>query len=235
MLTENKFSKYLLYAIGEITLVVIGILIALSVNNWNDIQKTSQNSATILKDYRSDLVRDTLFLAFFIKKNDSVLKSGQKNMIRISGPKATFDTVKYIAKFEHDPFISFIDKFNSKSTFNSMIGTDAFKSLNKDLKRKILNIDMTQTMTLNEKMINAYFDLTNEFTLQYPFGNNRGSGYLNEISWDIKNERDFVIKYTAMCSFRNLLINNKLSAYKSVMKLTKKLMSDIDLYISKGV
>ena len=35
MLTENKFSKYLLYAIGEIILVVIGILIALSINNWN--------------------------------------------------------------------------------------------------------------------------------------------------------------------------------------------------------
>jgi len=35
LLTENKFSKYLLYAIGEIVLVVIGILIALSINNWN--------------------------------------------------------------------------------------------------------------------------------------------------------------------------------------------------------
>ena len=35
MLTENKFSKYLIYAIGEIVLVVIGILIALQINNWN--------------------------------------------------------------------------------------------------------------------------------------------------------------------------------------------------------
>ena len=35
MLNENKFSKYLLYAIGEIVLVVIGILIALQINNWN--------------------------------------------------------------------------------------------------------------------------------------------------------------------------------------------------------
>ena len=36
MLTENKFSKYLLYAVGEIVLVVIGILIALQINNWNN-------------------------------------------------------------------------------------------------------------------------------------------------------------------------------------------------------
>ena len=36
LLTENKFSKYLLYAIGEIALVVIGILIALQINNSNE-------------------------------------------------------------------------------------------------------------------------------------------------------------------------------------------------------
>ena len=35
LLTENKFSKYLIYALGEIVLVVIGILIALQINNWN--------------------------------------------------------------------------------------------------------------------------------------------------------------------------------------------------------
>jgi hypothetical protein len=42
MLTENKFSKYLIYAIGEIILVVFGILIALQINTWN---KEIQNRA----------------------------------------------------------------------------------------------------------------------------------------------------------------------------------------------
>ncbi|MEH6514960.1 MAG: hypothetical protein V7670_17480 [Maribacter arcticus] len=36
LLTENKFSKYMLYAIGEVILVMIGILLALQVNNWNE-------------------------------------------------------------------------------------------------------------------------------------------------------------------------------------------------------
>lgn len=39
LLTENKVSKYLMYAVGEIVLVVIGILIALSINNWNEWRK----------------------------------------------------------------------------------------------------------------------------------------------------------------------------------------------------
>jgi hypothetical protein len=39
LLTENKFSKYILYAIGEILLVVVGILIALNINNNNELEK----------------------------------------------------------------------------------------------------------------------------------------------------------------------------------------------------
>ncbi len=52
MLTENKFGKYLLYAIGEIILVVIGILIALQINNWNEenrINKSVNSHLSILK------------------------------------------------------------------------------------------------------------------------------------------------------------------------------------------
>ena len=54
MLTENKLSKYLIYAIGEIFLVVIGILIALSINNWN--QKKSERK--IEQDYIYSLIED---------------------------------------------------------------------------------------------------------------------------------------------------------------------------------
>ena len=42
LLSENQFSKYLIYAVGEIILVVIGILIALQINNWNEEDKTFQ-------------------------------------------------------------------------------------------------------------------------------------------------------------------------------------------------
>lgn len=41
ILTGHKFNKYLIYAIGEIILVVIGILIAIRINNWNENRKNS--------------------------------------------------------------------------------------------------------------------------------------------------------------------------------------------------
>ena len=49
LLTENKFSKYLIYAIGEIILVVIGILIALQLNNWNELRKNEDEFKAVLQ------------------------------------------------------------------------------------------------------------------------------------------------------------------------------------------
>lgn len=56
LLSENKFSKYLLYAIGEIILVVIGILIALSINNWNENLKLDKEEITILENLNKNLI-----------------------------------------------------------------------------------------------------------------------------------------------------------------------------------
>jgi len=58
LLIENKFSKYLIYAIGEIVLVVIGILIAVSINNWNELNKERRNEILILNEIRDNLLFD---------------------------------------------------------------------------------------------------------------------------------------------------------------------------------
>ncbi|WGK64826.1 DUF6090 family protein [Croceiramulus getboli] len=60
LLAENKFSKYLLYGIGEIVLVVIGILIALQINTWNENRKSKALAQKYIQDIRTDLVNDTL-------------------------------------------------------------------------------------------------------------------------------------------------------------------------------
>ncbi len=58
LLSENRFSKYLLYAIGEIILVVIGILIALQINNWNERRKAKEIEQEILIQFKEDLIGD---------------------------------------------------------------------------------------------------------------------------------------------------------------------------------
>lgn len=54
-MSERKFQKYLLYAIGEVLLVVIGILIALSLNNWNGDRKEALKEAVFLEKMLEDL------------------------------------------------------------------------------------------------------------------------------------------------------------------------------------
>ncbi len=55
MIKENKVSKYMLYAIGEIVLVVIGILIALQINNNNETRKAREKELNYLTNIKSDL------------------------------------------------------------------------------------------------------------------------------------------------------------------------------------
>lgn len=60
LLDNGNFSRYLLYAAGEIFLVVVGILIALQINNWNETRKNNKQLDQILTTIRQDLVSDTL-------------------------------------------------------------------------------------------------------------------------------------------------------------------------------
>ena len=54
LMSENKTAKYFKYAIGEIILVVIGILIALQINNWNEKQKDIEKEQQILLSLREE-------------------------------------------------------------------------------------------------------------------------------------------------------------------------------------
>ena len=57
LLSQNRVTRYLVYALGEIFLVVIGILIALSINNWNE--NTSEFVKSLLDDESFHVVART--------------------------------------------------------------------------------------------------------------------------------------------------------------------------------
>ena len=54
LMQKNKFTTYILYAIGEIVLVVLGILIAVSINNWNEQRKLSLKRVALLEGLKMD-------------------------------------------------------------------------------------------------------------------------------------------------------------------------------------
>ena len=74
---ENKTGKYFKYAIGEIVLVVIGILIALSINNWNEERKSNNTIKSVYAIIKSDLLSDIETIDIVLVKTkfrDSIFK-----------------------------------------------------------------------------------------------------------------------------------------------------------------
>ena len=74
MLTENKFSKYLIYAVGEIILVVIGILIALQINNWNENRINDKKEVVILEALKTEISENQTLLSSYVEQHAKVLK-----------------------------------------------------------------------------------------------------------------------------------------------------------------
>jgi hypothetical protein len=60
LVSQNKISKYLLYAIGEIVLVVLGILIALSINTWNENRKSNKVAVEVYTNLLTSLEQDSI-------------------------------------------------------------------------------------------------------------------------------------------------------------------------------
>jgi hypothetical protein len=134
MLTENKFSKYLLYAIGEIILVVIGILIALQLNTAKENKEKSELGYKYLTEMRQEVQNDIFMLDTHIRRLD----------ISIKNQEASLHT-KSIATLPLDSLLMIMDRQNidlniSELTFNRMKNLGLTSLSNNDsLNSKISN------------------------------------------------------------------------------------------------
>ena len=86
LLNQGKTANYLKYAIGEIALVVIGILIALQVNNWNIDRVDRKSEQKYLKNIKEDLEKDLVNLSYLINFRKERIKGDGKLIEQINGP-----------------------------------------------------------------------------------------------------------------------------------------------------
>ncbi|NKI30945.1 DUF6090 family protein [Croceivirga thetidis] len=88
LLSENKFSKYLLYAIGEIILVVIGILIALQINTWNEKRKANNDEQRLIADLNTEFQNNYDELKVDIKRLQRVVDASGKLLVLLQEPES---------------------------------------------------------------------------------------------------------------------------------------------------
>lgn len=89
-MSENKTGKYIKYAIGEIILVMIGILLALQVNNWNENRKEAIAIKNVLIEIREDLINDKTELESKIQLRTEDFEA-QNKLVELLEKKSEFN------------------------------------------------------------------------------------------------------------------------------------------------
>jgi len=109
LMIDNKFSKYLLYAIGEILLVVIGILIALQIGDWNEGIKQDKRELILLSELRSNLKTNVRNLESDIRLQTNSIRSFEY-ILRLPNEKLPFnDSIsKYLYDIDYCPDVLLI-------------------------------------------------------------------------------------------------------------------------------
>lgn len=136
LLSENKLSKYVLYAVGEILLVVIGILIALSINNWNIYNKERKLEKQYLAGLINDLQTDSLFISDLKTVSDEQIRRKKKLYQYFEGQEFTNDSIAHFFTLQWGMAVGFNPV---TATFDEMTSTGGLSVIqNPNVRKEII-------------------------------------------------------------------------------------------------
>ena len=137
LLEKNKTGKYFKYAVGEIVLVVIGILIALSINNWNENRKERRIETVILTNIRKDLIQTKEDLTNNIKAHKSQFKIYNELLNNLEKTKVYNDSLA--SKFSQ--LIYWTSPYLTLATYENLKLDKGIEIISNDsLKNQIVNL-----------------------------------------------------------------------------------------------
>tara|TARA_R110002074_G_scaffold177570_3_gene341165 strand:- start:685 stop:1428 length:744 start_codon:yes stop_codon:yes gene_type:complete len=146
LLSENKFSKYFIYAIGEIFLVVIGILIALQINNWNENQKLETKTQDYYVQLLDDLNNDIVSAKNTIKEFSNHQK--EYNKYTSSYDKEGLTPIIVYDQISKLTLISTPLTFNT-NTIESLQNSGDVGLIHSHIRNKLMNLRRLQNLTIN--------------------------------------------------------------------------------------
>lgn len=150
---ENKATKYFRYAIGEIVLVVIGILIALQINNWNEKRHQNNKRQDYYHQLLDDLNRDLKFTNSIINEFEDYNQNYLANLENYTEKDISLDKLyDILIKLK---ITSSALTFNS-STMESLLNSGDIGLIDPVLRNKLIDLKRLQDLTIKR------FDFTNE-------------------------------------------------------------------------
>ncbi|MCW5518162.1 DUF6090 family protein [Muriicola sp. Z0-33] len=199
LLSEGKTGKYLKYAIGEILLVVFGILIALQINIWNEHRKNQNTLSGYLTFLMEDIENDKYQLVKLIQEREASLESTTKiinsyrSNIPISAPDFlhAFNYIVVEQKFDNNT--NGFDKVQNSPLFDSE-GFHRIRNLIRDYTKAIDQVKFVESkqntsseIMESELLRNGFYDNTWEDFREYYQpdifqSKSEKTNYLNEIN-----------------------------------------------------
>jgi hypothetical protein len=224
---QNKTSKYFKYAIGEIVLVVIGILIALQINNWNENNKKDKLKTSYITSLIDDYTKDTIQLNSSINFNTLALQETDSIMLSLSSEDIELaDFVHYFKTFNRG--IRTDNTFNTNS-FNILISTGNIDLFDKNIIQSLMELnrlqnDQAKVSTLNT---NTYIELMSNSALEYPIfsAKNQFPNKTNQLLWEKIDKEKVPTVLTNIVGFKRYVLSRYLELAEKTKTKTEEVLS----------
>jgi len=222
LIVTTSVRKYLLYAIGEIGLVVIGILIALQINNWNEWRKDRITEEKVLIDLVDNLERNIVTINSSIVSNESKINSANLILNILDKKLAYSDTLDQ--HFFNGIILGQVEGFPAKDGYEAFKNNGFEKVLNETLKKRTIFL-FEETY----KRLETWGSYANSFA---PNGSEiwnkyfkRGNSSLRPLDYkDFLNNTEIYNTYESSKGFNNVYLNrlrNSLKETDAVLQLIK--------------
>lgn len=228
LINQNQVGKYLKYAIGEILLVVIGILIALQINTWNENRKLKTEEIKLLKELRKNVafnVQELDTAAYHNRENLGYLKTIQNHLT---------NNLPYSQKL--DTAFAYLDLFNIPYLHKTAYETLKVKGIdrleNDVLKAKIIH-EFDFGLQRIEDYVNWEWSFSQNTTQKMMIGhirriNNTGDDIAKPNDYEaLKNNLEFGNFLSVIIALRSDHVAALISRKKNMQELLELLNSEL--------
>ncbi len=221
--TDNKVITYLLYAIGEIILVVVGILIAVQIDNAVDNQKKKKLKANYILALDEDLRLDSAMLAENIAFLEKDTKHINQLIYRINHSDHPIDTMISIAR---DGFSLqfYTNPEMHRSTYQTLISTGNIDLFDKDLNDRLVahNYIQSKAISVNDLSVGFFIDYSTDYSNKYPVAADGFSRQVQDLRWKSISKQAFLMAFTGLMTAKIAYESNMLHQYDPLMALTSE-------------
>jgi hypothetical protein len=226
LINENKTSRYLIYAVGEVVLVVIGILIALQIDNRNELRKEKFEEKVVYENLLSTLKRDSLELVNILTRQNKSLEKQRlviQSNFSILKDSMSVEEINQLLLDICNGVFSFFPKYGTYNSILSNNGLDIIKSN----EIKTLTIDLYDYECQRYENMDKIIDHKFQFEL-IPFMNREldffwnGKGISNKVNMELLERKyDELI---LVCRDEYGVLSNGIDAIIDLQKSINKLI-----------